>query len=81
AAAAREYNLTREEVMAVGDNYNDLEMLDYAGTGVLMGNAEASLRDRFDFHATATNDEDGVALAIEEFILQQEPGAGSRKPE
>jgi Cof subfamily protein (haloacid dehalogenase superfamily) len=72
AAAAREYDLKQAEVMAVGDNYNDLEMLAYAGTGVLMGNAAPSLRDQFDFHVTATNDEDGVALAIEEFILKGE---------
>ncbi len=70
AAAAAELGITREEVMAVGDNLNDLEMLHYAGTSVLMGNAEASLRDIAGFHVTATNDEDGVAVAIEEFILQ-----------
>lgn len=69
AAAAAEYGLTREELMAIGDNYNDLEMLRYAGTGILMGNADPSLRDHGDFHVTASNDEDGVAVAIEEFIL------------
>jgi Cof subfamily protein (haloacid dehalogenase superfamily) len=75
-AAARELGLSREEVMAIGDNFNDLEMLQYAGTGVLMGNAEASLRalvaDLPHYHPTATNDEDGVALAIEKFILSEE---------
>jgi HAD-superfamily hydrolase, subfamily IIB len=69
-AAAREYGLTREEVMAVGDNFNDLEMLHYAGTGILMGNADAALRELVNFHVTATNDEDGVAVAIEKFILE-----------
>ena len=68
-AVAMEYNLTREEVMAVGDNFNDLEMLHYAGTGVCMGNAEPPLRDIQSFHVTATNDQDGVAEAIEQFIL------------
>jgi Cof subfamily protein (haloacid dehalogenase superfamily) len=72
-AAAREQGLGREEVMAIGDNFNDLEMLQYAGTSVLMGNAEASLRslleDVANCYTTATNDEDGVALAIERFIL------------
>lgn len=75
-AAARELGLAREEVMAVGDNYNDLEMLRYAGTGVLMGNAEASLRALVaclpHYYPTATNDEDGVAQAIEKFILSEE---------
>ena len=41
AAAAAEADIARAEVMAVGDNFNDLEMLEYAGTPVLMGNAEA----------------------------------------
>lgn len=70
AAAAREAGLSREEVMAVGDNFNDLEMLEYAGTGVLMGNAdEELLRSQTRFHVTATNDDDGVAQAIEKFII------------
>jgi hydroxymethylpyrimidine pyrophosphatase-like HAD family hydrolase len=69
AAVAAEYGLGAEMVMAVGDNFNDLEMIEYAGTGVLMGNADPSLRERGDFHVTASNDEDGVALAIERFVL------------
>jgi Cof subfamily protein (haloacid dehalogenase superfamily) len=69
AAVASEQGLTRAEVLAIGDNHNDLEMLEYAGTGVLMGNAEPPLRERGDFHLTATNDEDGVAVAIERFVL------------
>lgn len=69
AAAAREYGIAREEVMAMGDNHNDLEMLEYAGRGILMGNTDASLRDLVNLHVTATNDEDGVAVAIEEFIM------------
>ena len=69
AAVAAEQGLRREEVMAVGDNFNDIEMLEWAGTGVVMGNAEPSLRERADFHATATNDDDGVAEAIERFVL------------
>lgn len=73
AAAASEAGITREEVMAVGDNFNDLEMLEFAGTGVLMGNADASLRrEKTSLHVTATNDEDGVAQAIEKFILNNE---------
>jgi hypothetical protein len=71
-AAAAELNVAREEVMAVGDNLNDLEMLHYAGTGVIMGNAQTALRSVERFHTTATNDEDGVALAIEQFILQRD---------
>ena len=72
AAVAAEYGLGPGEVMAVGDNHNDLEMLDYAGAGVLMGNAEPGLDGRGRFHRTATNDEDGVALAIRRFVLDGE---------
>jgi hypothetical protein len=72
AASAAEYGIAREEVMAIGDNQNDLEMLQYAGTGILMGNADVSLADHGDFHMTASNDEDGVALAIEKHILRRE---------
>ncbi len=62
-------NLKRENVMVIGDNYNDLEMLEYAGTPVVMGNADPNLLERAEFHATLSNDENGVALAIERFIL------------
>ena len=69
AAAAAELGVSREEIMAVGDNYNDLEMLLFAGTGVVMANAPLSLREIAGLHPTASNREDGVALAIEQFIL------------
>jgi Cof subfamily protein (haloacid dehalogenase superfamily) len=58
----------REEVMAMGDNLNDLQMLEFAGTPVLMGNALAELKAR-GWPVTATNDDDGVARAIETFVL------------
>jgi Cof subfamily protein (haloacid dehalogenase superfamily) len=69
AAAAAELGVMREEIMAVGDNYNDLEMLLFAGTGVVMANAPLSLREITGLHPTASNRDDGVALAIEQFIL------------
>ncbi|MDQ3129941.1 MAG: HAD hydrolase family protein [Acidobacteriota bacterium] len=62
-------NLKRENVMVIGDNYNDLEMLEYAGTPVVMGNADPNLLERAEFYTTLSNDENGVALAIERFIL------------
>ena len=64
--------LTSENVMTIGDNYNDLEMLEYAGTAVVMGNADAGLLAREEFYTTLSNDENGVAAAIERFILNQE---------
>jgi hydroxymethylpyrimidine pyrophosphatase-like HAD family hydrolase len=70
AAVASELGVTQAEVMAIGDNFNDLEMLRYASTGVVMGNADQSLLNLDGLHATASNDEDGVAVAIEKFILE-----------
>ncbi len=69
AAAAAELGAASDEIMAIGDNYNDLEMLLLAGTGVVMANAPLSLREIAGLHPTASNSEDGVALAIEKFIL------------
>ena len=62
-------NLSAENVMVIGDNFNDLEMLEYAGIAVLMGNASPELLEREEFYTTLSNDENGVALAIEKFIL------------
>src|SRR6266436_770465 len=62
--------LTREEVMAIGDNHNDLEMLSFAGIPVVMGNCVPELRN-FGWHETASNDHNGVAAAIEQFALRE----------
>ena len=70
AAIAARHGIAREEIMAVGDNHNDLTMLRYAGLGVVMGNAEDELK-QMGFEQTASNEEDGVAQAIEKFILKQ----------
>lgn len=69
AAVAAEYGLEPTEVMAMGDNYNDIEMLTFAGTGVVMRNADAELHSHGEFHETLSNDDDGVAVAIEKFII------------
>ncbi|MBK9153005.1 MAG: HAD family phosphatase [Chloracidobacterium sp.] len=58
-----------ENVMVIGDNFNDIEMLEYAGTPVIMGNADPGLLERAEFYTTLSNDESGVAAAIERFIL------------
>ena len=71
AAAAAELSVSQKEIMAIGDNYNDLEMLLFAGTGVVMANAPLTLREIAGLHPTASNKEDGVALAIEQFILNR----------
>ena len=60
----------REEVMAIGDNHNDLEMLCFAGVPVVMGNSVPELKN-FGWHQTKSNDENGVAVAIAQFALQE----------
>ncbi len=62
--------VAREEVMAIGDNHNDLEMLSFAGIPVVMGNSVPELK-AYGWHQTGTNDENGVALAIEQFALRE----------
>jgi hypothetical protein len=64
----------RDEVMAIGDNFNDVEMLEFAGTPVVMANAVAPLRER-GWRITGHQDAAGVAQAIERFALSrsQEP--------
>jgi len=66
---AATYGFTAADVMAMGDNFNDVEMLEFAGTSVVMGNADPSLLERGEFYTTVSNDEHGVAAAIERFIL------------
>jgi hydroxymethylpyrimidine pyrophosphatase-like HAD family hydrolase len=68
AKIADQHGIEREEVMAVGDNHNDLTMLHYAGLGVVMANAEGELK-QLGFALTSSNEEDGVAVAIERYIL------------
>lgn len=60
---------TRDELMACGDGFNDLTMIKYAGLGVAMANAREEVK-ACAHYVTASNDEDGVALAIENFILK-----------
>lgn len=57
-----------QEILAIGDNHNDLEMLSFAGTAVVMDNCVPELKQR-GWHVTRSNDEDGVAAAIERFAL------------
>jgi Cof subfamily protein (haloacid dehalogenase superfamily) len=70
AAVAAAHGVAREEIMAVGDNHNDITMLSYAGLGVVMANAEEELK-QMGFALTASNEEDGVAEAIEKYILRR----------
>ena len=67
---AQQLGLSRDEVMAIGDNFNDVEMLEFAGHPVLMDNAVDSLKSR-GWHVTAHQDEAGVAQAIDRFVLRR----------
>jgi Cof subfamily protein (haloacid dehalogenase superfamily) len=64
---AEQLGLTRDEVMAIGDNFNDLEMLEFAGTPVVMSNAVDGLKSR-GWHLTGHQNEAGVAQAIRRFL-------------
>ena len=69
---ARLRGILRDEILAIGDNHNDLEMLSFAGVPVVMGNAVAELKQH-GWHVTGTSDDAGVAMAIEKFALHPEP--------
>lgn len=56
-----------EEMIAIGDNLNDAEMLDYVGNPVIMDNGHEELKNK-DYFLTKSNEEDGVAYAISQFI-------------
>jgi Cof subfamily protein (haloacid dehalogenase superfamily) len=67
---ALHYGIDRQEVMAVGDSYNDMEMIEWAGLGVAMGNAFEAVKDIADY-VTASNEEEGVAEALRLFVLKE----------
>ena len=60
--------LTKEEMICCGDGFNDLSMIEYAGLGVAMANAQEKVREIADY-ITLSNDDDGIVHVIEKFIL------------
>jgi hypothetical protein len=64
---AEERGLRPEQIMAIGDNHNDLEMLEYAGVAVVMGNASNELKQN-GWIVTGSNEESGVAQAVYEIL-------------
>jgi Cof subfamily protein (haloacid dehalogenase superfamily) len=62
------WGITAPETLAIGDNWNDREMIERAGRGFVMGNADPDLR-RLGLPVLPTNDEDGVAEAVESHVL------------
>jgi Cof subfamily protein (haloacid dehalogenase superfamily) len=67
----KDLKISHEHVMAIGDAENDIEMLKLAGSGVAMGQSEKAVKDAAD-HVTGTNDEDGAAQAIEQYLLKKD---------
>ena len=59
--------MTRENAICCGDGFNDLTMIEYAGVGVAMANAQPAVKEAADY-ITASNDEDGIVQVIDEFI-------------
>ncbi len=68
---AEKLGIKREEIMALGDNENDASMLEYAGIGIAMNNGLDYIKEMAD-HITLTNDEDGVAHAINKFVFGEQ---------
>ena len=64
----RKFDIQKSEVLAIGDNYNDINMIEFAGLGVAMGNAPEEVKQCAD-GITLSNDEDGVAESIKKYIL------------
>ncbi|MGA2349791.1 MAG: HAD-IIB family hydrolase [Terracidiphilus sp.] len=71
---AARLGVERAETMAIGDNWNDVEMLEWAGQGVIMGNAALELRSMAEMRGwdqAPTNDEEGVAAVLEAAIAKR----------
>lgn len=67
---ATDYGIQLSEIIALGDGENDIELVQSAGIGIAMANAHPKTKAIAD-HITLSNDEDGVAVALEKFVLNQ----------
>ena len=65
---AQEMNIVPDDVICIGDNINDISMIEYAGVGVAMNNGEEAVKKVADYIAPS-NDEDGVAKVLEKYVL------------
>ena len=64
----RKIDIQKSEIIAIGDNYNDINIIEFASLGIAMGNAPDQVKQYAD-DTTLSNDEDGVAEAIKKYIL------------
>jgi hypothetical protein len=77
---ARRLGVDRKEVMAIGDNWNDLDMLEWAAQGIVMGNAAQELRTMAKVRGwkqAPSNDQEGVAVILEQVVARQTTSAGA----
>jgi Cof subfamily protein (haloacid dehalogenase superfamily) len=77
---ARRIGVDRKEVMAIGDNWNDLDMLEWAAQGIVMGNAAQELRTMAKVRGwkqAPSNDQEGVAVILEQVVARQTTSAGA----
>ena len=75
---AARLGVDRKETMAIGDNWNDVGMLEWAGQGIVMANAAAELRTLAKMRGwkqAPSNDEDGVAVVLERALAKMTPAA------
>jgi Cof subfamily protein (haloacid dehalogenase superfamily) len=80
---ADHFGIPQEAVIAIGDSFNDVDMIRFAGVGVVMGNAREEIKAEADY-VTRSNEDDGVAEVLEKFILGKGPaerewGAGAER--
>lgn len=66
---AKKLGIDRSEIIGIGDNYNDIELIETAGLGIAMGNAVKEVKAMADY-TTFTNNEEGVLHVLEKFILE-----------
>lgn len=64
----KKFDIKKDEIIAMGDNYNDIDMLKYAGVGIAMGNAPDDVKKHAN-DVTLTNDEDGVREALKKYVI------------
>lgn len=62
------YGIKKEEIISIGDSYNDISMIEYAGLGIAMDNSQADIKEIADY-ITLSNDQDGVVDVFERFVL------------
>ena len=61
--------IKRSQIVAIGDQFNDIDLIEYAGLGIAVANAEDALKEKADFVTISNNNEDAVSEAIESFLL------------